>query len=106
MVRMKDRALGRFRTRDLDMGGVFVEAAEIELYPNDVAELRFPDAGGKGKGHAFRAKVIRHASNGVGLMFHEHDEDSLAALRDVMLTVMPAADSYATIAGGPTRFQR
>lgn len=103
-VRMKDRSLGRFRTRDLDMGGLFVEAGEIDLYPNDIAELAFPDAAGKGRGHVFRAKVIRHAANGVGLMFHEHDEDSLAALRDVMLAAMPAADAYATIAGGSTSF--
>lgn len=103
-IRMKDSMIGRFRTRDLDLGGLFVEAREVELYPNDVADLEFFEAGGRSGGRMFRAKVVRHASDGVGLTFHEHDEDSLGALRDLMLAAMPAADAYATIAAEPMRF--
>lgn len=101
-VAIDRRPVGRFRTRDLDLGGVFVESAGLELYPNDVIELGFPRAGGKGRGHAFRARVVRSDEKGVALLFDEHDEASLAALRDVMVGAMPAADAYATIRGEPT----
>lgn len=100
-IRARGGVLGNFRTRDLDLGGLFIETGEIELYPNDTVDLEFPGVGGR----MFGAKVVRHASDGIGLMFHEHDEDSLAALRDLMLAAMPAADAYATIAAGrPMRF--
>jgi hypothetical protein len=96
--------IGRYRTRDLDLGGLFVAGGEIELYPNDVVDLEFSGVGGQGGSRMFRARVIRHASDGVGLVFDEHDEASLAALRNLMLAAMPAADAYATIAAWPMRF--
>lgn len=102
-VRARGRALGCFRTRNLDLGGLFMTGGEIELYPNDLVELEFPGADGKGGGHVFQATVIRHAENGIGLMFQEHDEESLAALRDVMLTAMPAADVCATVSRSGSR---
>ncbi|MDR2876901.1 MAG: PilZ domain-containing protein [Chromatiales bacterium] len=103
-IDMKGSLVGRFHTRDLDLGGLFVEAGDIELYPNDVVDLAFFEIDGLSGDRMFRAKVVRHASDGVGLMFYEHDEDSLGALRDLMLEAMPAADAYATIAAGPMRF--
>ncbi len=104
-VRARGRALGRFRTRDLNLGGLFMAGGDIELYPNDLVELAFPAAGGRGKDHVFQVTVVRHAENGIGLMFHEHDEESIAALRDVMLTAMPAADVCATVSRGSRSFQ-
>jgi hypothetical protein len=104
-ARARGRALGHFMTRDLDLGGLFVSGGGIDLYPNDLVELEFPGARGRGKGRVFRATVIRHAGDGIGLMFHGHDEESLAALRDVMLTAMPAADVCAAVTRGP-RFRQ
>lgn len=100
-VAVEGRPLGRYRTRDVDLGGVFVASASLELYPNDVAELGFAEAGGAARDHAFRARVVRHDDGGVALRFEEHDAASLAALRDVMTGAMPAADAGKTIRPRP-----
>lgn len=90
MVRVRGRTLGPCRVRDLGLGGVFVDAGGMDLYPNDLVDLTFPPvlpsifAGNV----VFRARVVRHAEQGIGLMFHDHDEASLDALRE-MMTGMP-----------------
>lgn len=84
-VRVRGRMLGRCRIRDLGLGGVFLVAGSIDLYPNDLVDLTFP-ALISGRG-VFRARVVRHAEQGVGLMFHDHDEASLDALREMMTEI-------------------
>jgi hypothetical protein len=84
-VRSHGRLLGRHRVHDLGLGGVFIDARSLDLYPNDFVELVFHNGG------IFRAVVIRHTDQGVGLMFHDHGEDSLDALREVMIAAsLPA----------------
>jgi hypothetical protein len=92
LVWSRGKLLGRYRVRDLGLGGVFIDAGSQDLYPNDLAELAFPD------GAVFRAVVIRHAEHGVGLMFHDHDEGSLDALRDLMLAAAPERSAPAETA--------
>lgn len=81
LIRVRGRTLGRCRIRDLGLGGVFIVAGGIDLYPNDLVDLAFSG------GVVFRALVVRHAEQGVGLMFHDHDEASLDALREMMAEI-------------------
>lgn len=83
-LRTRHDRLGRFPVRDIDMGGLFVETDAVELYPNDVVEVDFVPGDGR-RPKAFRARVVRHASDGVGLMFLDYDQASLGALFDVMV---------------------
>nr|AQQ74509.1 hypothetical protein [uncultured bacterium] len=71
---------GRFVVRDIDMGGLFVESHDSDLYPNDVVEVAFVDGGGA----RFRARVVRHTPEGVGLMFLDYDHVSLGALQEIV----------------------
>lgn len=98
-VQSRGRLLGRFRVSDLGLGGVFIDARSLELYPNDFAELVFPHGG------LFRAVVIRHTERGVGLMFQDHDEGSLDALREVMISAsLPASGRSGRIEAAGLRF--
>lgn len=81
LIRVRGRTLGQCRVRDLGLGGVFFFAGGIDLYPNDLVDLTFSG------GIVFRALVVRHAERGVGLMFHDHDEASLDALREMMAEI-------------------
>jgi len=92
LVRTRGRLLGRYRVHDLGLGGVFISAGSLDLYPNDLAELAFPEGG------VFRAMVVRHEEQGVGLMFHDHDEESLDALRDAMVAASRPASGCSLLA--------
>jgi hypothetical protein len=85
-LRMHHDRLGPFPVRDMDVGGLFVETDQVELYPNDVVEVDFvPGGAGAARLRGFRARVVRHAADGVGLMFLDYDQASFGALLDVMV---------------------
>lgn len=77
--------VGCFRVRDIDMGGLFVETRDADLYPNDVVDIVFIGSNGAESPHNFRARVVRHSPDGVGLMFLDYDQASLGALLEVMV---------------------
>ena len=89
-LRTQSSSLGCHPVRDIDMGGLFVEirSGDLDLYPHDVVDLAFaPFEGGAGeRRRGLRARVIRHAPDGFGLMFLDFDQASLGALLDVMAT--------------------
>jgi hypothetical protein len=78
--------LGRFEVRDIDLGGLFVESRGVDLYPNDVVDVGLVQKGDEVVSRKFRARVVRHAPHGIGLMFLDYDQASLGALMDVMVT--------------------
>jgi len=73
-VFQNQRFLGRFETRDIDVGGVFIKTRMSSLKPDDVVRMVFliPD-GGRCK-HALRAGVARVEPEGVGLMLLDRED--------------------------------
>lgn len=80
-VSVAGRVSGWGRIRDLGLGGAFIDAGDLELYPNDIARILFPG------GVILRARVTRHAAGGLGLMFRDHDRHSLDRLRILVETL-------------------
>jgi hypothetical protein len=81
------RALGfvQGRTRDLSLGGVFVETGCIQLPVNAVVEASFMlehDSGRMGS-RSTRAMVVHTKEGGSGLMFNELDQEFSHLLQDL-----------------------
>ncbi|USF86346.1 PilZ domain-containing protein [Candidatus Endoriftia persephone] len=79
------------RTRNLSLGGMFIDIGVIKLSRNAVVELSFPVACGSGTQQCkAKALVVHHGSDGVGLMFCEMDSKVRQMLRMVLF-------GYATV---------
>ncbi|MDH5301815.1 MAG: PilZ domain-containing protein [Gammaproteobacteria bacterium] len=75
--------LAKSRTRDLGLGGVFVEWVNFPLEENSVVDLLFnlDDAEGRSSKHRLHAKVVRVDDDGVGLSFQDFDTCAFRALQ-------------------------
>ena len=78
-VHKERRLLGNFITRDIDQAGVFVEAAEVDVYPNEILSLVFNKSKQVSCIFKSRAIVMRREVDGIGLMFIEGDNVEMAA---------------------------
>lgn len=79
-----------WKTRDIGLGGVFVEIGNTLLDKDEQVELvfnlRVPEVLGL---PTIRAKVVRLEDNGAGLMFKDFDAAAFRALQKVMRYVDP-----------------
>jgi hypothetical protein len=72
-------------TRDICMGGVFVEMGRTVPPLDAMAEITFKvGSGDKRTKHKIKAKVVRIADDGVGLMFRDFDAGSFRALQEIL----------------------
>src|SRR5688572_5820020 len=72
-------------TRDLSLGGVFVETGALVLPPNTPVSVSF-SLRRDGEEHTFHlsATVVRRETGGMGLMFLHMDPDVIRALSDAL----------------------
>ncbi len=72
------------RTRDIGLGGVYVTSAD-PLPVGQFVELTFDvPVGGEDEQPRIRAKVVRSANEGMGLMFRDFDATAFRSLQRVM----------------------
>lgn len=73
------------RSRDVSLGGMFVETGALMLPPNaDVAvSFNLRHSGGQEAFH-FLATVVRRVPEGAGLMFLQMDADAIRTLSDAL----------------------
>jgi c-di-GMP-binding flagellar brake protein YcgR len=75
------------RTRDIGLGGVFVELPDqVNISSDTSVELTFklgtpPDL----TKHRINARVVRVAGDGVGMMFRDFDAIAFRSLQEVLL---------------------
>lgn len=79
--------VGRTRTRDVGLGGVFLFLDDDQRLDTDVdVDILFV-ADGQNESrarHKLRARVVRHTADGAGLMFRDFDTSAFRALQEVM----------------------
>ena len=75
------------RTRDIGLGGVFVELpGEANLAAETPVELTFKlGAAPHLTKHRINARVVRVAEDGVGMMFRDFDAIAFRSLQEVLL---------------------
>ncbi|MBI2778293.1 MAG: PilZ domain-containing protein [Gammaproteobacteria bacterium] len=73
------------KTRDIGLGGVFLESAQPLLPKEAQVELIFMlGSGAQRIKHKIRAKVARLAEEGMGLVFRDFDATAFRSLQEVM----------------------
>ncbi len=90
-----DTRLEHCRTRDVGLGGVFVETSTGHHPAKDAeVELLFKLVGNDQRLilHRLRAKVVRVTEDGVGLMFQGFDTNSFRSLQEIMRQAEPPAE--------------
>lgn len=77
---------GECRTRDIGLGGVFVELpGEANLAEETPVELTFKlGSGAHLTKHRIHARVVRVDSDGVGMIFHDFDAGAFRSLQEVL----------------------
>lgn len=78
---------GEYRTRDIGLGGVFVELPkEVTLAEETPVELTFKLGRGDNlTKHRINARVVRVSRDGVGMMFRDFDAIAFRSLQEVLL---------------------
>lgn len=75
----------RTHSRDISLGGMFIEAVPETLSLNDRVTLVFNLSGGGEISHQrLPASVVRIAPGGAGLMYHNSDPASIRELRAML----------------------
>jgi hypothetical protein len=86
-ILLNGSVLGRTRTRDVGLGGVFLLLDDGQpLTSDEDVDLLFMSGeqeGGRSR-HKLRARVVRHTADGVGLMFRDFDTSAVRALQEIM----------------------
>lgn len=81
----KGGEVGVRKTRDIGLGGVFLEAGELPLPLEAHVELIFLlKSGVQPRKHKIRAKVVRATGDGVGFMFRDFDAITFRSLQEVL----------------------
>jgi hypothetical protein len=77
---------GECRTRDIGLGGVFVEIpGAANLAQETPVELTFKlGSGADVTKHRIHARVVRVAADGVGMMFRDFDAGAFRSLQEVL----------------------
>jgi hypothetical protein len=86
-VYKQGRSLGRFKTRDIDMEGAFIEMSADTLKPNDIVELRFLYLNREHCDHTLSAGVVRFDANGIGLILLDNNDRALTVIRHALSRV-------------------
>ena len=72
------------RTRDIGLGGVFLEISR-DVPPKDATvELTFRLGKDDNTRHKIKAKVVRVSHDGVGLMFRDFDARAFRSLKELI----------------------
>jgi len=73
------------RTRDIGLGGVFLEGSADFPPKNANVELTFNLDSSEGTTrHKIKARVVRIADDGIGLMFRDFDVGAFRSLQEVL----------------------
>jgi len=81
----RDELLGRFKTRNINDGGVFIETGALGLRRNDVMKVSFvTDSTGNQQRRSLKAMVVHRSTDGTGMMFFGADSTSLQARKVLM----------------------
>ncbi|CAK0771237.1 PilZ domain-containing protein [Gammaproteobacteria bacterium] len=75
-------------TRDLSLGGVFLEMLGPPRPPKYASvELLFPVGNGEDQTHyQINAGVVRETADGIGLMFRDYDVSTLPMLQQIIVS--------------------
>ena len=78
--------VGEYRTRDIGLGGVFVEMpAESKPAAETSVELTFKlGAADSASKHRINARVVRVVQDGVGMIFRDFDAGAFRCLQEVL----------------------
>jgi hypothetical protein len=71
-------------SRDVGLGGIFLETEQNRLAQNQDVDLYFSLGDDRSTKHKLKAKVVRVLSEGAGLMFKDFDTSSFRALQEIM----------------------
>jgi len=78
--------------RDVSLGGVFLEVNENSIGKCQDVELVFTLAKSEAAQHKLKARIVRVAGDGIGLMFKDFDTNSFRALQEIMRHSTVASD--------------
>lgn len=82
---VKGKEVGGCRTRDIGMGGAFVEVSEDFHAEKAIVELIFKlGSGDHYSNHRIKAIIVRVANDGVGLMFRDFDASAFRSLQEIL----------------------
>jgi len=80
-VFQRERFLGRYITRNMDVEGVFIEMRATDLELNEVVKLIFVVPDGERCNDTLIAGVVRLDADGAGMMLFDHEHKALEILR-------------------------
>jgi len=80
-VYKRERFLGRYTTRNMDVEGVFIEMRKTDLEPNEVVRLNFVAPHGERGDCTLLAGVVRLDADGAGMMLFDYEDKALDILR-------------------------
>lgn len=76
---------GSYHTRDISLGGVFVEIPMVQYVADTYLDLHFKlGENGHYTKHRIKGKVVRITAEGVGLTFKEFDAVAFRSLQEVV----------------------
>lgn len=76
--------LNKCQSRDVGLGGVFLDLEQGSLQQHQDVELFFTLGENSETRHKLKARVVRVSDDGVGLMFRDFDTGSFRALQEIM----------------------
>lgn len=94
----RERFLGRYITRNMDVEGVFLEMPTADLEPNEVLKLMFVVPDCECCDYTLIAGVVRLDADGAGMMVFDREHKALNILR--------AADPLNHVSGRGVRLRR
>ena len=77
----RERFLGRYITRNMNVEGVFIEMPTADLEPNEVLKLMFAVSDCECCGYTLIAGVVRLDADGAGMMLFDREHKALNILR-------------------------
>ena len=73
----RERFLGRYITRNMDVEGIFIEMRTTDLEANDVVKLIFVVPDNERCDRTLIAGVVRVDADGAGMMLFDHEHKAL-----------------------------
>lgn len=100
--------VGTGKTRDLGLGGTFIKTRWVGYAENTPLEVKMTLRNGKGKRKPFRlpAVVIHHNGEGLGLMFHALDGETIQALWSTLFVADQSGATKLTALGSARNSRR
>ncbi len=77
----RERFLGRYTTRNMDVEGIFIEMRTTDLEANDVVKLVFIAPDCQHCDYTLIAGVVRVDADGAGMMLFDHENKAPDILR-------------------------